>query len=97
MRRWNLSTHVIRKHKGKYNPFPAMKDVTYSNSHTPQPPKPEPSNSALPKYEVTDPLQMDGKSPRVQNVIQEINQMNGVEIIFVVGEINRILSISKFF
>jgi len=44
-----------------------------------------------------DPLQMGGKSPRVQNVIQEINLMNGVELTFVINEMNRILSTSKFF
>src|SRR4030095_12232168 len=99
MRRWNMSTHVVRKHKGEFNPLPAFKDLTYSSSHPPppQPPIPEPSNSVLPKNEVTDPLQMSGKSPRIQNVIQEINQMNGVEITYVIGEINRILSNSKFF
>jgi len=97
MRRWNLSIHVIRKHKGRYNPFPDLKDVTYNTSHLPQPPIPKPSNSLLPKNEMLDPLQMGGKSPRVQNVIQELNQMNGVEFAFVLNEMNRILSISKFF
>jgi hypothetical protein len=97
MRRWNLSIHVIRKHKGRYNPFPDLKDVTYNNSHPPQPPIPEPSNSLLPKNKISDPLQMGGNSPRVQNVIQEINQMNGVEFAFVLNEMNRILSTSKFF
>ena len=97
MRRWNLSIHVIRKHKGRYNPFPDLKDVTYNTSHLPQPPIPKPSNSLLPKNEMLDPLQMGGKSPRVQNVIQEINLMNGVELTFVINEMNRILSTSKFF
>jgi hypothetical protein len=99
MRRWNMSTHVMRKHKGQFNPLPAFKDLTYSSSHPPppQPPIHEPSNSLLPKKEMFDPLQMSGKSPRVQNVIQEINQMNGVEFAFVMKEMNRILSTSKFF
>ena len=97
MRRWNLSIHVIRKHKGRYNPFPDLKDVTYNTSHPPQPPIHEPSNPFLPKNAMSDPLQMGGKSPRVQNVIQEINQMNGVEFAFVLNEMNRILSTSKFF
>ena len=97
MRRWNLSMHVIRKHKGSYNPFPDLKDVTYNNSHPAQPPIHEPSNSLLPKNEMSDPLKMGGNSPRVQNVIQEINQMNGVEFAFVLNEMNRILSTSKFF
>ena len=97
MRRWNLSIHVIRKHKGRYNPFPDLKDVTYFESHPRQPPNPEPSDSLLPKYGMSDPLQMGEKSPRVQNVIKEIRQMNGVEITFVMMEINRILTNSKFF
>jgi uncharacterized C2H2 Zn-finger protein len=97
MRRWNMSTHVIRKHKDLFNPLPAFKDLTYSNSHPPQPPVSEPSNSFLPKNEMSDPLQMGGKSPSVQIVIQEINQMNGVEFATVMMEMNRILSISKFF
>ena len=97
MRRWNLSIHVIRKHKGRYNPFPDLKDVTYFESHPRQPPNPEPSDSLLPNYGMSDPLQMGEKSPRVQNVIKEIRQMNGVEITFVMMEIKRILTNSKFF
>jgi hypothetical protein len=97
MRRWNMSIHVVRKHKGLYNPFPDLKDFTYYNSHPPQPPIPEPSNSLLPKNKMFDSLQMGGKSPRVQNVIQEINQMNGVEFALVMMEMNRIFSTSKFF
>ena len=92
-----MSTHVIRKHKGEFNPFPDFKDLEYSKSHLPQPPTPMPSNSLLPKNEMFDPLQTGGKSPRVQNVIQEINQMNGVEFAFLITEMNRILRTSKFF
>src|SRR5206468_8886794 len=28
-RRWNLSTHIQRKHPGSYNPLPEMKLVTH--------------------------------------------------------------------
>jgi len=97
MRRWNLSTHVIRKHQGRYNPFPDLKDVTYLESHPRQPPNLEPSNSLLPKYEISDALKLGDKSPKVQNVIKEIRQMNGIEITFVMMEIKRILINSKFF
>jgi len=97
MRRWNMSTHVLRKHKGQFNPLPAFKDLTYSSFHPSRSPIPEPPNCLLPKKEMSDPLRMGGNSPKVQNVIQEINQMNGIEFAFVINEMNRILSTSKFF
>ena len=81
-RRWNLSTHVIRKHKDQYNPFAEMKLkklVIFFDSDSFQPPRPEHSKSLSPKFNSNHHLEEVEKLTMVQNVIKEINQMSIME------------------
>ena len=66
-RKWNLSTHIQRKHRGLYNPIPDMKQVTLFDSYSSQQ-KPESSNSFLPQYNTSDPLQMIEKLIKFKNI-----------------------------
>ena len=91
-RKWNLSTHIQRKHRGLYNPIPdmkqvtvfpipEMKQVTVFDSYSFQQ-KPESSNSFLPQFDMYDPMQIFEKSTKFQNLLQEIKQLSKIEINF---------------
>lgn len=97
-RRWNLSVHVIRKHKTEYNPFPDMrqKRQTIFFDDLAEPINPETSIPLPPKDEPSDPFYRIKKTIRLQNVINEINRMNRLELFIVLNEINKMIYNNTF-
>jgi len=95
-RKGNLSTHIQRKHPNQYNALPVMKQ---SNCNFSQPKNPEPSQFRSPRYDLSNPAQLFEHSMKFQNVLQEINQWNKIELMFLLIAINNLpnFKYSSFF
>jgi hypothetical protein len=88
-RRWNVSTHIQRKHPGHYNPLPEMKQRPPLSSYFSQSQN-QSTNSNIPRDDFFDPTQILEKSTKVQNILEEVRQMNKIEIIFLLQAINNL-------
>jgi hypothetical protein len=90
-RRSNISAHIERKHPGRYNPMPGMKQKPPFASYSSQPQN-QSSNSNITRGDSFDPLQILEKSIKFQNILQEIKQLNNMEINFLLLAINNLLN-----
>jgi len=79
-RKWNVSTHIQRRHPGKYNPFDVLKDIVFTDSHYAQP-VPARLNSSNSSAEIdwSDPLQVVNRSTKIQDIMEEIKRLNKFE------------------
>ena len=79
MRKGNLSTHIQRKHPNQCNPFPDMKQ---SSCNFTQRKNPERSNFRSPQHDLSDPAQLFENSRKFQYILQEFNQWDKIELMF---------------
>lgn len=88
-RRWNVSTHIQRKHPGRYNPLPEMKQVRPFNTYSSQA-KPQSANSFLRQDDLSEATQIFEKPTKFQNLLHEIKQFNKMEINFLLVAISNL-------
>jgi hypothetical protein len=86
-RRWNLTTHIERKHSGRFNPFYKAKKIVFTALSYQAQNNPHFSNSFFPQYDYSDPTQIE-RLTRFNNLLQEIKQLSKMEVNYLLYEIN---------
>ena len=90
-RKWNLSTHMQRKHKGLYNPFYMAKETVLTDSvyQTRSSPAYE---SFWPQFNPSDPLDSLEKLIKLKNLVKELRQLSKMELYFLLSQILNLLN-----
>ena len=80
-RKWNLKTHIERKHIGMFNPFDKVKNTNSYDSMNPPLQKNnfQVSNSFFPEFNINDPLQIFEKTTQFQNLLEQIRRLSKFE------------------
>jgi hypothetical protein len=94
-RRWNVSTHIQRKHPGHYNPLPEMKQSPPFSSYFSQPQN-QSTNSNIPRDDFFDPAQIFEKTTKFQNILNEVRKMNKIEINFLLQAISNLPNFKNY-
>ena len=93
-----MSVHVERKHKGKYNPFPLMKQkrrVIFFDLYSNEPTKPKSTNSNLaPGF--SNPVDILEKSLKFQSITQELKKMNKMDLQCVIMYITQLPNFTSY-
>ena len=82
MRKWNLSTHIRRKHQGGFDPFHMPAKTVLTDTHY----QPRPHNdldfskSFLPQINWSDPNEVLRRVAKYDNLLQEINRLSRNEL-----------------
>jgi hypothetical protein len=82
-RKWNLTTHIRRRHPGEDNPFEMQNNVVLRDQFYQQLPlqtRPNYSNFSWPKIDWLDAIEVKDRSSNYQNLLQEIRKLSGKEL-----------------
>ena len=82
MRKWNLSTHIKRKHPGEFNPLDMLKNIVLTDSYGQSPSSTPPNPTVIPHWrqvDWSDPVQVIGRPTQIQNLVQEISKLSKLE------------------
>jgi len=93
MRKWNLSTHIKRKHKGSFNPFYIEKEIVLNDPLFPTQNNKYFSKSFLPEINWFNPSQAAEKITKYKNLLQEISQLSKFELYHLSFEIQNRLQL----
>jgi hypothetical protein len=85
-RKWNLSIHIGRRHKGKYNPFLIGKKMVLTDSQYQSQNGLEFSNSFSPKINYSDPLEVQDRLDYMNNLLKELRKLSKVELGRIINE-----------
>ena len=88
MRKWNLSTHMQRKHKGLFNP---AKEAVLTNSLY-QTRNSSAYESFWPQFNPSDPLDSLEKLIKLKNLVKELRQLSKIELHFLLSQILNLLN-----
>jgi hypothetical protein len=86
-RKWNLSTHIERKHSRYFNPYYKAKKNVFTDLSYQAQNKPDFSNSFYPQYDASDPMQIE-RLTRFNNLIEEMKKLNEKEVFYLLYAIN---------
>lgn len=83
-RKWNVSTHIKRKHPGMFNPYDLMKNMVMTDSYY------EPSIHAVsntsdsfwPEIDWYDPQQVMERSTKIRNLLEQSKYLSKMELGF---------------
>ena len=81
-RKWNVSTHIKRKHPGEFNPFDLMKNMVMTDSYY----KPRiqtisnRSNSLIPEIDWSNPQQSMERSTKTKKILEESRNLSKIEL-----------------
>src|SRR5580765_7065493 len=90
MRKWNLSTHMQRRHKGQWDPFKMGKETVLTDSVYPT----QNNNkyeSFLPQFNLTDPFETMERLVKFKNLTQDLEQFSKMELYFILSKIINLL------
>ena len=81
-RKWNVSTHIKRKHQGRFNPFELMKKIMMTDSYY------EPGiqtisstpNSFWPEIDWSNPWEVMARSTKMKNLLEESRNLSKMEL-----------------
>jgi hypothetical protein len=90
MRKWNLSTHMQRKHKGQWDPFKmgmenALIDSSYQTRNHYE------YESFWPQFNPSNPFEPIEKLGKFKNLKEELKQLSKMELHHLIFEIFNIL------
>ncbi len=80
MRKWNLSTHIRRRHKGELDPFHMGKELVLTDSQYQPQYSPDFSISFSPHVAYSDPLQVQDRLNYINNLLKELRKLSKVEL-----------------
>lgn len=88
-RKWNLSTHIRRKHQGSSDPFdmPSRVVLTDPYYHQRMQSQPDFSNSSLPQIDLSDPTQVKERLTKFKNLLEELSRLSRRELISLLNAI----------
>lgn len=89
-RKWNLSTHMQRKHNGQWDPFKMGKETVLTDSLN-QTRNSSAYESFWPKFNPSDPLDSLEKSIKLKNLVEELRQLSKMELHFLLSQILNLL------
>ena len=90
MRRWNLSTHMRRKHKELDNPFDMAKETVLTDSVY-QSRNNNKYESFLPQFNLSDPFETMERLVKFKNLTQDLEQFSKMELYFILSKIINLL------
>jgi hypothetical protein len=90
MRKWNLSTHMRRKHKGLDNPFDMVKETVLTDSVY-QSRNNNKYESFWPQFNPSNPFEPIEKLVKFKNLKEELKQFSKMELHYLLFEIFNIL------
>lgn len=89
-RKWNLSTHMQRKHKGQWDPFKMGKENVLTDSSY-QTRNNYEYQSFWPQFNPSDPSELMEKSAKFKNLIHDLKQFSKMELFYVSFQIFNML------
>ena len=80
-RRWNVSTHIKRKHPRQFNPYDLMKKIAMTDSYYERRTQTfsDSSNSIWPRIDWSDLQQITKRSAKVRNLLEESTYLSKIE------------------
>ena len=90
MRKWNLSKHIERKHKGLENPFKMWKENVMTDSLY-QARNNYEYKSFWPQSDHSDPFETLERSTKFKNLTLELKQFSKMELYFLLSQIIKLL------
>jgi len=86
MRKWNLSTHMQRKHKGQWDPFKmGMENALTPSSY--QTRNHYEYESFWPQFNPSDPFEALEKFVKLKNLTKELKQLSKMELHILLSQI----------
>lgn len=86
MRKWNISTHMQRKHKGRDNPFKMSKEILTDRLNQAQNSY-DFSNSYWPHINYSDTVEVAERLNYINNLLKELRKLSTAELGGIMREI----------
>ena len=91
-RKWNLSTHIKRKHHGSDDPFEIPNKIVLGDPYyQPRGHNSDFSNYFLPQIDFSDPLRVSEKMAKFKRLLEEIKKLSPIELMSVQSAIRDLL------
>lgn len=83
--KWNVSTHIKRKHGGEWNPFDLKNMVMMDSYYEPRKQSiSNRSNSFIPEIDWSDPQQSRERSTKTKKILEESRYLSKLELMYLV-------------